>query len=370
MYLDANALNLIALFESNGHAAYAVGGCVRDSIMCRDSNDTDIAVSCIPSVTVSVLENAGIRYIETGLKHGTVTAVVDHIPYEITTFRTDGDYTDNRHPDSVTFVSSVDDDLARRDFTVNAMAYSPSAGIVDLFGGREDIKNKIIRTVGDPDARFGEDALRILRALRFASVLDFEIEPKTAASIIKNRESLLNVARERITAELEKLLCGVRAADILRDFGAVFCTVLGVDSVDTSAFNYLPCDFALRLASICDGGTLVLSKVQKHRVATVRANANADIPSPYRLLVKHGYDDACDILTFLNRPQALASVRDIKASGKPYHISHLAVNGNDLMEHGLRGADIKNALATALLAIADGELVNEKQQVLDFLLKI
>ena len=155
---------------------------------------------------------------ETGLKHGTLTVVLDHIPYEITTFRTDGSYTDHRHPDSVTFVEDVSGDLSRRDFTVNAMAYSPHTGLVDLFGGQEDLDRGVIRCVGVPEERFREDALRILRALRFAAVFDFAIDPETEKALRLLAPSLSNVAAERIREEFFKLLCGPGAGRILRAF--------------------------------------------------------------------------------------------------------------------------------------------------------
>ena len=168
----------------------------------------------------------GEHVVETGLKHGTLTVVLDHVPYEITTFRTDGVYTDHRHPDSVTFVSDVAGDLARRDFTVNAMAYAPREGLVDLFGGREDLQKKIIRCVGVPAERFEEDALRILRALRFASVYDFTVDPETDKALRLLAPTLKKVAAERIRVELLKLLCGAGAGRILRTYPDVLAVVI------------------------------------------------------------------------------------------------------------------------------------------------
>ena len=172
-----NNANLIlkALCES-GYEAYLVGGCVRDFLMNRPCNDFDITTCAKPLEIEEALNRKGIRYFETGLKHGTVTAVLDGEAFEITTYRTDGEYLDARHPENVVFVSDLSEDLSRRDFTINALAYNAKVGIVDKFGGIDDIKNGIIRTVGNPDKRFNEDALRIMRALRFASTLGFEIE--------------------------------------------------------------------------------------------------------------------------------------------------------------------------------------------------
>lgn len=224
MDMPKNVDIAINLLQSAGFEAYAVGGCVRDSLLGKTPNDWDITTSAKPEDMKSVF--ADFHCIDTGIKHGTVTVVIDGEPLEITTFRLDGEYEDNRHPKSVTFTSDLGADLGRRDFTVNAMAYSKMTGTVDLFGGQNDLKNKIIRCVGDPDRRFNEDALRILRALRFASALDFEIEEKTAQSLLKNCALLGNISEERIAKELLKLVCGKGAKRILTDFAPVLFKIL------------------------------------------------------------------------------------------------------------------------------------------------
>ena len=224
MDMPKNVDTAINLLQSAGFEAYAVGGCVRDSLLGKTPNDWDITTSTKPENMKSVF--ADFHCIDTGIKHGTVTVVIDGEPLEITTFRLDGEYEDNRHPKSVTFTSNLGADLGRRDFTVNAMAYSKMTGTIDLFGGQNDLKNKIIRCVGDPDRRFNEDALRILRALRFASALDFEIEEKTAQSLLKNRALLGNISEERIAKELLKLVCGKGAKRILTDFAPVLFEIL------------------------------------------------------------------------------------------------------------------------------------------------
>lgn len=224
MDMPKNVDIAINLLQSAGFEAYAVGGCVRDSLLGKTPNDWDITTSAKPEDMKSVFIN--FHCIDTGIKHGTVTVVIDGEPLEITTFRLDGEYEDNRHPKSVTFTSNLGADLGRRDFTVNAMAYSKMTGTVDLFGGQNDLKNGIIRCVGDPDRRFNEDALRILRALRFASALDFEIEEKTAQSLLKNCALLGNISEERIAKELLKLVCGKGAKRILTDFAPVLFEIL------------------------------------------------------------------------------------------------------------------------------------------------
>ncbi len=214
----------IDILEKNGHSAYVVGGAVRDAIMKKPAHDWDITTSALPEETMNAFE--GFRIIETGLKHGTVTVIVDGTDLEITTYRIEHGYSDNRHPDKVDFTDRVEDDLSRRDFTVNAIAYSPVRGFADPFGGRDDIEKKVIRCVGEADKRFGEDALRILRALRFSSVLGFEIDPDTAESIHRNYPLLKNISVERIFVEMSKLLCGKDAGRILREFEDVVFFIL------------------------------------------------------------------------------------------------------------------------------------------------
>ncbi len=213
----------ISILENNNYEAYIVGGCVRDILMGKEPHDYDICTQALPEQTIQVF--SGYKVIETGLKHGTVTVLIDGYSLEITTFRTDGEYSDNRHPTCVEFVSDIKDALSRRDFTINAMAYSQKSGLVDFYGGQADIEAGIIRCVGDPDTRFKEDALRIMRALRFSSQLYFNIEKSTSESILKNRELLKNISAERIASELNKLLIGDKVFDVLtqyRDVIAVF----------------------------------------------------------------------------------------------------------------------------------------------------
>ncbi len=211
------------LFDA-GYDAYVVGGCVRDSLLGLTPHDWDVCTNARPDEMQRVFNDC--RVIETGLKHGTLTILYDRVPYEVTTFRVDGSYTDHRHPDRVEFVTDVVDDLSRRDFTINAMAWNPRRGLVDAFCGQEDLKAGIIRAVGDPATRFNEDALRILRALRFASVFGFSIEKNTAQAAFDLRDTLADVAAERIRVELSKTLCGKGAADILRAYADIVFVIL------------------------------------------------------------------------------------------------------------------------------------------------
>ena len=215
----------LARLEDAGYEAFVVGGAVRDYVRGADTGtDWDITTSALPEETETVF--AGYRVIETGMKHGTVTVLLDGEPLEITTYRVDGGYSDHRHPDEVRFTRSLREDLRRRDFTMNAMAYSPRTGVVDPFGGQADLAAGVVRCVGEPDRRFQEDALRILRALRFASALGMSIHPDTARAARDNRTLLTLVAAERVRVELTKLLCGADAERVLLEFPDVLSVPL------------------------------------------------------------------------------------------------------------------------------------------------
>lgn len=222
--LPDSVKNIISALTLAGFKAYAVGGCIRDSILDRNINDWDITTSASPEKIKDIFSNY--QVIETGIQHGTVTVIINKEQFEITTMRIDSDYSDNRHPDNVIFTDSISNDLKRRDFTINAIAYNDDDGIIDIFSGQEDLKNRLVKCVGDPDKRFNEDALRILRCLRFASVLNFKIESETASSLIKNRYLLKNIASERVREEIFKIICTPNAENILRDYAQVIFTVI------------------------------------------------------------------------------------------------------------------------------------------------
>lgn len=217
-------IDIIKRIEDAGHKAYLVGGCVRDSLMDRAVHDHDITTSALPEQIIALFPDCTV--VPTGLKHGTVTVIWNGEPLEITTFRVDGTYSDSRRPDSVSFTSDIKDDLSRRDFTMNAIALGADMDMIDPFGGKNDIDNKLIRCVGDPVKRFTEDALRILRAVRFASQLGFDIEENTAAAIhsMKDRLSLISV--ERIREEIDKLICGVNCVSVMLEYSDVITCVI------------------------------------------------------------------------------------------------------------------------------------------------
>jgi tRNA nucleotidyltransferase (CCA-adding enzyme) len=211
LYLPDEVRKIIAKLNAEGYEAFVVGGCVRDSLLNKTPKDWDITTNSLPENTKALFD----KTIDTGLKHGTVTAVINNENYEITTYRIDGEYSDNRRPDSVEFTSSLKEDLSRRDFTVNALAYNPSLGIIDYFGGIKDLHDEVIRAVRNADERFKEDALRMLRAIRFSAQLDFRIESQTLKAISQNKELINNVSPERVREELTKILISPNPSKLL-----------------------------------------------------------------------------------------------------------------------------------------------------------
>lgn len=218
--------DVMTILALDGFESYVVGGCVRDSLLGLEPHDWDICTNATPQEVLEVFAKRNIKTIETGIKHGTVTVCLWGERYEVTTFRIDGAYSDGRRPDSVSFTSSLQEDLSRRDFTINAMAYAEIPGLIDPFGGEKALRDKVISCVGNPADRFGEDALRIMRALRFASTYGFRIDSGTEAAIHQLAPTLCNISSERINVELCKLLCGQGILDVLLNYSDVMTTII------------------------------------------------------------------------------------------------------------------------------------------------
>lgn len=239
--ISENAKNALRILAQSGYQSYLVGGCVRDSVMGIEVNDMDITTPAAPEKVREIF--GGYKVIETGIKHGTVTVMIGGEPIEITTFRTEGVYSDNRHPDSVSFSGNLSDDLSRRDFTVNALCLDQDGRITDLFGGIKDIEEKTIRCIGKAEERFAEDSLRILRALRFSSKLGFEIESETEKAMYDCRGLLHNLSAERIYSELKKILCGSFAGKTIRKYYDILVEVLpeigGMKNFDQHNFHHI-----------------------------------------------------------------------------------------------------------------------------------
>lgn len=223
-FLSDKAMFVISRLEKKGFEAFAVGGCVRDYLMGVPINDYDITTNATTDEIKKTFTDC--KTVDTGIKHGTVTVLIDGTPFEVTTYRLETTYSDNRHPDRVIFTKSLGDDLSRRDFTVNSMAYSPERGLVDPYGGRRDAENKIIRCVGNPVKRFEEDSLRILRGLRFSSVLGFNVGEETKKAMLSCRKLIRNISKERIFTELSKLLCGKNVRVVLTEYADIFAEII------------------------------------------------------------------------------------------------------------------------------------------------
>lgn len=371
---------ILDTLEDNGYEAYVVGGSVRDALRGKTPDDFDITTNAAPEAVQHLFEGS-CKVILTGLKHGTVTILSEGKPVEVTTYRTDGDYKDNRHPEMVTFVKNLDADLARRDFTVNAMAYSPIRGLVDLYKGKSDLEQKILRCVGNADTRFHEDALRILRVLRFAAILGFEIEQETATAAIQNCNLLLNVSAERIRTELFKLLCGKDAERILHDFADVFFTIIPAWNTPSYAaqikkISALPEDPAIRFSmlllpnaenqTLCDTAVAAL-KTDRETADNIRfAIRHADeVFSPAQADIQHalflyGETHLQFILRLQQNTNAIQTMHEILKSGLPHRISDLDIRGEDIAAEGYTGKEIGNVLTNLLMQVIAGEIENKK----------
>ena len=358
---------LMERLEQAGYEAYLVGGCVRDAYMGIAPQDYDITTSALPEQTKEVFRDA--RVIETGLAHGTLTLLTDNGPVEITTYRLDGDYSDHRHPDAVYFTRSLQQDLARRDFTINAMAMDRRKNLIDLFGGRADIDAKILRCVGDAERRFEEDALRMLRALRFAARLGFSLEAQTKQALQTKKELLKTVAAERIFTELCGLLQGAYAAAVLKEYSALLQVILPEMQVSEHRLAQLPPDPMMRLAALlkkesaaADLANLKAPNAFKRTVLMLLENQETKRPKTERKLHRLAMDLGAENLQMLYawRGWELAQLTAFLAKNPCLHIRDLALDGKDLMAFGLQGAAIGDAQKYLLEQVAEG-LPNEKE---------
>lgn len=428
--ISQGAERVLNTLEKAGFEAYIVGGAVRDSIMGKIPSDYDIATNALPKQIKALFP----RTIDTGIKHGTVTVVDNKIGYEITTYRSEEKYADNRHPDEVSFVKDIETDLKRRDFTMNAIAYNPKRGIVDIFGGIEDIKNKIIRCVGNPGERFKEDALRMVRAVRFSACLDFEIDEETKRGIRKYSVLVKNVSSERILSELNTiLLCDYPSRmKILHETGLMRYIIPNLcvcfDTVQNNKYHIYnvgdhimkaventPNDLIIRWAallhdvgkpacaskdqngiyhfyghhresvrmaddilhklrmdknSIEDVLTLIENhdvRIDSHPASVKRILARTGEDLFLKLLLLQEADNRAKNLKFLDdklaRLQAIYSqYLRIIAEGQPYMISHLQINGKDLIKLGFKtGREIGDMLKSLLDEVVIDPSLNTRE---------
>lgn len=374
-----------------GYDAYVVGGALRDMLLGREAHDWDVATSALPEETASVFSDLSV--IKTGLQHGTVTVLVDHAPIEVTTFRIDGEYLDARHPAGVTFTRCIEEDLARRDFTVNAMAYNDARGLVDLYGGREDLARGVIRAVGHAETRFCEDALRILRAFRFMAKLGFTIDDDTLDAAVSCRDGLARISAERVTAELVGLFEGKDATSALSLMieNGMFDAIAPDWDVPTfgfSALGDLPPVFEVRFAyflrSCPDRGEglmrrLRLSGKQSARIRSLLSLRDFAFSSfsearVRRLVAAAGQyaDDLAPLLavgdffnlSHKNVAEAIEVVESVRRRGDCLTVSALAVDGRALMELGFSGREIGTALDKLLAAVLGDPSLNTRETLL------
>ena len=368
----------INVLSKNGFEAYIVGGCVRDMLMGITPNDFDITTNALSEQIQKIFD----KTIPTGIKHGTVTVIIDKTPIEITTFRNESNYTDHRHPENISFVSSLKEDLSRRDFTVNAMAFNSASGIIDYFGGQNDLKNRILQAVGNAEVRFEEDALRILRLFRFASVLGFDIEKNTLNAAIKKAHLLTSISGERIFSELYRTLSGKNIniiSPLLESNGLYFLKIKYTPDFniikklnskpDLAFFSFVylsKCNFEKtfkylkipnKLANYCYTlKKLAISPLptNKTEIKQTLCFASAEIFNDYLCF---------EAALGKNIKSIRTQFEEIIKYDEPYLISHLKINGNTLKEMGVHGLKIGEALKFLQNIVIENKDLNEQEKL-------
>ncbi len=393
IFLTDGAKQVMDIFDAAGVEAFFVGGAVRDSLLFKKSDDFDITTAATPDEIVSLFKD--FKVVLTGEKHGTVTVVTESGPIEITTYRKDGEYTDNRHPDSVSFSSDLKEDLARRDFTINALCYHPKKGYTDLFGGLCDLESQLLKAVGDPYKRFNEDALRILRAIRFSATLGFSIEEKTSEAIFALAEQIKSVSRERIYTEFKKTLLGDFAGAVLEKYLPALSN--GIEpfmtakdkKIDFSAVDNSEKDVVLR---ICCFVVALGKSAEFSKELLLYLKSDRKTQKDAFFVLQGFYDglpeNSYDLKLLLNRYEKENTVKIIllhKAVGnlsnakaetllskifkiiekrECYRIKDLAASGNDLLPLGFKEKAVGETLNTLLFAVMSGEAENEKSALI------
>lgn len=391
--LPKNVENIIGSLEEHGFEGFAVGGCVRDSLLKKTPKDWDITTDALPVDMKKIFK----KTFDTGIAHGTVTVLMDGVGYELTTYRIDGNYSDGRHPDSVSFSKNLSEDLCRRDFTINAMAYSNKKGIVDLFDGRKDLQNGIIRAVGDAKKRFDEDALRMLRAVRFASQLGFKIDDDTFEAIKEKAKLLSKVSKERIFVELNKSLCGDFAQNIKMVYTSGLYRYIGKEfaKLDKSIYDFYPRKFHNKKHMYWAAFLENIENVEAVKKILFELKSDNATRNNTYLLVKElknplpssdedirwslhriGADLFCDYIEILKSDKKNVDILDkidtienryslILKENHAYEISMLDITGKDLMDIGIsKGPKIGEVLEFLLEKVIENPLNNEKSILL------
>ena len=386
MRLPESVEYILDELESHGHRADIVGGPVRDFLLGKTPNDYDITTSASPEETKRVFSH--LRTVDTGIEHGTVSVILDGVQYEVTTYRIDGEYKDSRHPESVTFTKDICEDLRRRDFTMNAIAYSPRHGITDPYGGREDTASGIIRAVGEAHLRFTEDALRILRGVRFAATLGFCVEDNTRDAMLKTRHLLKNISVERIYVELKKMISGAYSYDIYSDFSEVILEVIPELSGLTLPEKtlYESADYTSRLIALfylnSDTPKERFDEAMRrlHTDSHIRELGTKVIPSIRladtssdrgltHLLRNVGEECAralvnVRILLGLSDSDTASRLTALLASGVVYRLSDLAIDGRVLIALGAKGRQVGDILNRILDSVIDCNIKNEREALI------
>lgn len=391
--LPKNVENIIGSLEEHGFEGFAVGGCVRDSLLKKTPKDWDITTDALPVDMKKIFK----KTFDTGIAHGTVTVLMDGVGYELTTYRIDGNYSDGRHPDSVSFSKNLSEDLCRRDFTINAMAYSNKKGIVDLFDGRKDLQNGIIRAVGDAKKRFDEDALRMLRAVRFAAQLGFKIDDDTFEAIKEKAKLLSKVSKERIFVELNKSLCGDFAQNIKMVYTSGLYRYIGKEfaKLDENIYNFYPRKFPNKKHMYWAVFLENIENVESVKKILFELKSDNATRNNTYLLVKElknplpssdedirwslhriGADLFCDYIEILKSDKKNVDILDkidtiknryslILKENHAYEISMLDITGKDLMDIGIsKGPKIGEVLEFLLKKVIENPLNNEKSSLL------
>lgn len=380
--LPTYVLTVLEQLNHHGFEAYVVGGCVRDMLLGIPPGDYDICTNATPTQILTCFE--GFRTIPTGIQHGTVTVICEEHPLEITTYRLDGEYSDGRHPDGVSFTSSLEEDLARRDFTVNAMAYHPACGLVDLFDGQRDLQNQIIRCVGQPVVRLTEDALRILRGLRFASTLSFSLDDDLVKAMEFKKQTLCLVAKERIFQELTKLLSGKGAEAVLKKHKGILESLFSVARLHEKGLCALPSDSALRYAywlqeipssrkflKELKAPNVLIDRVEQlilllkeplpttlHQTRLLVCGYGREVVEEGIRVIKANGNDTCRLEEYFSK---------IQKENLCCSLKELAIGGNDLLQSGFpAGKELGDCLELLLHLVMQGKLENQKADLLEY----
>ena len=355
---------ILTILREAGHESYYVGGCVRDLLLGRPIHDWDITTSALPEQTMACFPHC----VPTGIKHGTVTVLVENWSAEVTTFRADGAYSDGRHPDRVSFVGNLEDDLSRRDFTINAMAIDTQGNIVDLFGGKEDLDRKLIRCVGDPETRFREDALRILRAIRFSAQLGFTIEENTRRAIADCADLCRRLSVERVRDELEKTLLSEQPYKIEEMFAlGLLETGEANHSQDYRWLESLPNERVVRWAGLCrilPRLDLIKLRLDKRTAVNAMAAGRCAVPDTtlaWKCMIAEYGCERARITAALCGCADL--VEDLLSSGQCLSLKELAIKGSDLT--ALHGADVGNMLHMLLEHVLEHPENNSRKKLLE-----